>query len=356
MDPVLAKKRFEEGAFILCLDVPQGTEFGIDCNSWEVGPRFKGVKMVPPGIHFVFYSAVNREGNAAPRTGFFCVTKKGDIVVRKWDPAIEDLVNEKTSEEDLKKYRLGMKELDTYLGPYPFENHKKWLSLTSHISANILARLQPDCGQISSVTQIQSEDSPDDGSSQMDIDKPTLNVSLQQNEKSRIKFTKIPKCKYPAGACPVEVTKYSIDSSFALECMLQKLKDKKEILGELQFAFVCFLLGQVYDGFEHWKRLLNILCTCDDALCKHPDLFTELIGVLYFQLKEAPKDFFVDIVTRNNFLTVTLQEFFSNLDSSPEADSTLATKAKRFKQHLTKTFQWDFDSEPDDYEPVVVDT
>ena len=31
------------------------------------------------------------------------------------------------------------------------------------------------------------------------------------------------------------------------------------------------------------------------------------VAVLHFQLKEVPDDFFVDIVSRNNFLTTTLQ-------------------------------------------------
>ena len=55
MDPELAKKLFHEGATLFIIDVPQGTEFGIDYNSWTVGPNFKGVKMIPPGFHFVFY-------------------------------------------------------------------------------------------------------------------------------------------------------------------------------------------------------------------------------------------------------------------------------------------------------------
>ena len=42
-------------AFLLCLDVPEKTEIGIDYNSWHTGERFKGIKMIPPGVHFVFY-------------------------------------------------------------------------------------------------------------------------------------------------------------------------------------------------------------------------------------------------------------------------------------------------------------
>ena len=32
-----------------------------------------------------------------------------------------------------------------------------------------------------------------------------------------------------------------------------------------------------------------------------------LTAMLHFQLKEIPEDFFVDIVSKNNFLTVVLQ-------------------------------------------------
>lgn len=76
---------------------------------------------------------------------------------------------------------------------------------------------------------------------------------------------------------------------------------------ELQFAFICFLIGNVYDAFEHWKRLLNILCRSEVAVGKYQDLYTNLIFVLYHQLNEIPSDFFVDIVSQDNFLTSTLQ-------------------------------------------------
>ncbi len=55
MDQRLANKLFEEGAFLFIHDLPIGTEFGIDLNTWKTGEKFKGVKMIPPGIHFVFY-------------------------------------------------------------------------------------------------------------------------------------------------------------------------------------------------------------------------------------------------------------------------------------------------------------
>ena len=43
-------------------------------------------------------------------------------------------------------------------------------------------------------------------------------------EELKIRFTVIPERKYPDGATPAEITKYSMDHSFALESMLQSLE------------------------------------------------------------------------------------------------------------------------------------
>ena len=50
-----AMQLFSETGNYLVLDVPPGTEFGIDLRSWIVGERFSGFKFVPPGIHYVYW-------------------------------------------------------------------------------------------------------------------------------------------------------------------------------------------------------------------------------------------------------------------------------------------------------------
>ena len=50
MDREVAQRLFEVGAAVVLLDVPVGTEVGIDMNSWNVGNKFKGIKMIPPGL------------------------------------------------------------------------------------------------------------------------------------------------------------------------------------------------------------------------------------------------------------------------------------------------------------------
>ena len=47
---------------LVMLGMPPGTEFGIDTNTWNVGEKFKGVKMIPPGLHFIYFRLVSLKG------------------------------------------------------------------------------------------------------------------------------------------------------------------------------------------------------------------------------------------------------------------------------------------------------
>ena len=42
-------------AILLCLDMPEGSMFGVDLKCWTTGPKFQGVRNVPAGAHFVYY-------------------------------------------------------------------------------------------------------------------------------------------------------------------------------------------------------------------------------------------------------------------------------------------------------------
>ena len=57
---------------------------------------------------------------------------------------------------------------------------------------------------------------------------------------------------------------------------------------EMQFAFVCFLVGQSFEAFDQWKGMVDLLCSSERAL----------LG------KEIPKEFF-----SHNITIVEIQEF-----------------------------------------------
>lgn len=392
MDQETAQILFREGATMVCLDVPEGTEFGFDYSSWTAGPLFKGVKMIPPGIHFVYYSARNKQTDeVGPRTGTFINFEQKSVVVRKWNPIAEELTEDGISADDVQRIQDNLKDLDRFLGPYPYEGYKKWVSLSNFITPELLDKLQPQSKRICSVTDLVSEVSntqsrklrKTSGSTKTSEDQDETNVSkekdLQDNkeenaeptslkdaesrlpdmkvrEESKIQFSKIPKQKYPPGCSPAEMTKYSIDSSYALESILcsNYKENESKILGEIQFAFICFLIGQVLDAFEQWKNLVHVMCTSEEALQNQASLFLNFISVIHYHIQETPEDFFVDILSANNFLTSTLQEFFSNLENM-SSDSDLKKRGLKFRDYLTQKFKWDFTSEPDDYAPTVVD-
>lgn len=51
----LALNLLKDGGTFIFLDAPVGMEFGVDMKSWTTGEKFKGVKMIPPGPHFLYY-------------------------------------------------------------------------------------------------------------------------------------------------------------------------------------------------------------------------------------------------------------------------------------------------------------
>ena len=74
-----------------------------------------------------------------------------------------------------------------------------------------------------------------------------------------------------------------------------------------------------------------------------------------FQLQEVPTDFFVDIISCNNFLVSSLTNLFANINEY-EASPDLKSKALSFENHITRKFGWSFAEEADDENcPVIVE-
>ncbi len=133
MDQETARALLDNGAYFVFLDVPPGTEFGIDFPSWNTGERFLGVKMIPPGVHYVYWSAVNTTyRQTGPRTGFFHNFASRELVVKRYVPADEEVVD--VGGEEKERIRTNLRNMDSGMGPYPYDEWKKWVSLTNRIS------------------------------------------------------------------------------------------------------------------------------------------------------------------------------------------------------------------------------
>ena len=111
---------------------------------------------------------------------------------------------------------LGLQDMDSFLGPYPHEKLKKWVSLTNHITKDLLERVQPKCKKISSVTELPQE--PQHTRATASASEDAI-LSIQRDPETEIRFTEFPRQKYPEGASPTEISKCSMDSSYALGCL-----------------------------------------------------------------------------------------------------------------------------------------
>jgi len=120
-----------------------------------------------------------------------------------------------------------------------------------------------------------------------------------------------------------------MDKSYLLESLVltEYNGDYYDYLGEMEYAFISFLLGQNYDSFEQWKNMLVLLCRCDKASREKIDFFTDFLKVIYYQIQEVPNDFFEDIVTNDNFLILSIRELSEIVtEDYPEAIRTAIKK------------------------------
>ncbi|CAL7952286.1 unnamed protein product [Xylocopa violacea] len=370
MDQSLAKRLLVEGATLIILNVPCGTEFGIDLKSWNAADKFKGIKMIPPGFHYVHYSAVDEFGETAPKIGFLRTFKKSEFLVKRWNPKTEDLCSEDVEEETVERLKSNLRELDRSLGCYPYDIWKQWKELTNHITPTLVERCTPVCGFVRSALELEhcTDAARPRGGESNPKKKRRSGITVEEKEDellpdmkpkpgTELRLSKIPDKQYPDGASPTEVTKYSLDSSYALDTFLNKLTLPIEIIGEMQLAFVCFLVGQSLDAFEHWKKLVSLICGADYAISQRHSIYIEFMKALETQLMHVPEDVLCDIVANNNFIYQNLRKLFANIELNSKLDGRLKSYTTRFSERLTTKFFWDFSNlqeETEDDAPVVV--
>lgn len=114
MTQEMARIFYEEGALLIVAGIPTGTEFGFDLSPNRTDEMFRGIKMIPPGAHFVYTAAEGVYGDTAARVGFIHFFKKQEIVVREWNGNAEELQprSNVNIERDKARIRENISELD----------------------------------------------------------------------------------------------------------------------------------------------------------------------------------------------------------------------------------------------------
>ncbi|KAI5684353.1 hypothetical protein M9H77_05581 [Catharanthus roseus] len=338
----------KRGATLLLLDVPQYTLIGIDTQMFSSGPNFMGIKMIPPGVHFVYYSSSNREGSEfSPITGFFIDAQPSQVFVRKWNKEEEHFVKLPEEEEDRYTEAVKRMEFDRQLGPYNLDQYTAWRRLSNYITKDTIQRIacresfqwsilfrpyevfqgplsldvacfhssapllqnQTNCPASDTPCQPECKQEPLGGEITVtcetdmtgNIPKTAMEKALADQlknskfarpvEKSQRKgcyYTSIPRVIKHKGLSGQELTNLNVDKTQLLESILLKEYGGAEdlLLAELQFAFIAFLMGQSLEAFLQWKLLVSLLFGCVEApLHTRSGLFTKFIRVIHYQLK-----------------------------------------------------------------------
>eukprot|EP00854_Cymbomonas_tetramitiformis_P011353 gene11353-13417_t len=312
--------------------------------------------MIPPGIHLAIYGAGH-----GTRYGEYINVKPGDVLIRVWDPKQEEFAaGSGLTEDEAERYVAGVhrQDFDGQMGPYPPSVEKAWADISNYITTEILAR----CG-ISPGVRIAAGDP--------EAVEPGEDTGAGKE-----------------GKTAAEITEYNMDASKRLsEIVAQKCGgDWKLLVGELQVAFVLFLMLHSYSALLNWKELVHLVCFAESALTEVPELFSKFIVILQSQLQLVPQDFFVDELASDNFLRPCLSRLMSGIKLAAEAPifaaattdledassapappasgarrhedaAGLLKQVKKLRKFLLKRFDLDLeeDAEVDEDTPVVVE-
>ncbi|KAL5102046.1 hypothetical protein RYX36_006373 [Vicia faba] len=381
MDSETALELVKNGATLLFLDVPQYTLVAIDTQMFSVGPAFKGVKMIPPGTHFVYYSSSTRDGKEfSPTIGFFIDVGSSEVIVRKWDQQEERLV--KVSEEEDERYSHAVRnmEFDRQLGPYNLSHCEDWKRLSNFITKSIIDRLEPIGGEISVECENDvfrnTHKTPMEEALDKKLNIGNSGTSVDKSQRKGCYYTSIPRVVKCKGISGKELTSLNLDKTHLLETLLASNYGGSEdlLLGELQFAFVAFLMGQSLEAFFQWKSLVSLLFGCTEApFHTRTRLFTKFIKVIYYQLKYGlQKDRKDDTgppllddswLSTDSFLHHLCKDFFSLMLDGSVVDGDLLKWTRKFKDLLESNLGWEFQQssavdglyfdENDEFAPVV---
>ena len=332
---------------VVVVGLPEGCAVGLDLLRYAAGPRFRGFAQVPAGVHLL------HAGLGDLRHGEWIELRAGQVAVREWDPATEELRPGREAAEDVAGRPL---DVASGFGPYDAARNAPWGRLAGRVSAAVLARCRANAGvlfpaqeEVSEVPVrvVEAAPAPDGGAA----------------AEQAARYTPL-HLRRRAGMSPGEVTQYNLDGAVRLETVLAASfeGDWKLLLGELQAAFLLFLQISCFASLKQWMHLVELLCRADGSVDTRRALYAEFLGTLKAQLGLVDQDFFEDAVCEGSFLGPALEHLLGALegadDRAPGPDfAPLAAPREALKRLVAERFGFraaDFSCPNEEDAPTVV--
>lgn len=320
------ENRINTGTLLL-LSPPKKMNFGIDLSEWTIGDKFLGIKLIPLGVHIITFSLENEKYNQ--KQFFFISIKKEKLnIIRKWSEEYQFFIP--LNEEDDKNFSIGLNNFDfeENLGEYPFDQKNNWNDLSKFISFNVINKLQPISKKYFSI------DKEYDNNNKIEI-------------KDNVYYSDIPKKIFNIGNLKKkELSEINIDKTKSLELLIEKEYNNNfdDFLGEFQYSFITFLLGESYEGLIQFKDIFCLITSCEDGFLKYEKFFCNFVEVIYNQFRNFPNDLFYDEIIGNNFMKRYLNNFINNINCRNDIPN-LKKRIKLFEKFLNEKFNYKIENE-----------
>ncbi len=320
-------------------DPPPGLDFGVDTFSWTTGPDFKGLSLIPKGLHFFCHST-----GLGARQGFFVrVDDKEEVIVRHWDASTEEISSASAmNEQQLLSLSDAIKrgDFNSNLGPYPFDQHRSWRNLTNLVNNDVLETAGCDLGVIilpgdaADVAPLLNQGVgktvipylPDTGRVAKWSDVKGVEASVRESIISSGSMDETRKW--------VQLSRLHMDRSLIVQKLVETVHKGRllSLLGELQLSFILFLILYSHPALQHWIACVDLICNSEQILKRDLQFTQYFLRLLYEQLNFVPLDFFSDELSKDNFLGPAMSALFSAL--SPAAgdlgDASLRASERDF--------------------------
>ncbi|VFQ75399.1 unnamed protein product [Cuscuta campestris] len=176
-------------------------------------------------------------------------------------------------------------EFDTQLGPYMLNQYVDWSHLSNYITESVIEHIEPIGGEITVPSEPESISNiprtPMEKALAEQLKSSKYAIPVEKSERKGCYFTPIPRLIKHKGLSGHELTNMNLDKTQVLETILAKEYDGNEdsLLGELQFSFIAFLMGQSLEAYLQWKLITSLLLGCIEApLNTRSRLFTKRKG------------------------------------------------------------------------------
>lgn len=167
-------------------------------------------------------------------------------------------------------------------------------------------------------------------------------------------------------AAPNKITEMNLDKTPILLKVLQREwhNQQDHLLGELQYSFVHFVIGESEESLEQWKKIVDLLVHAESAYLRLQTptpgvnlekLALDFIPVFYDQLNQFPADFFRDELSKGSFIchALTRLKEYTAEEYSPKIRKRIEKLLQLVKLKFDFAVQ---ENEPDPEDlPAVVD-